>query len=320
VQKGIKSMRPNLTHELHISFNDLANDPLKTKSKVIAWLTEIGCDSFVEGVVEGLDLPFEYVDPDRDYFGEMGGEFSKISIYKFDRDYLVDLRAKAEARFGADITCELASMETKIWEEGWKDSFRPFSTRSFRVRPPWITEGEVQGLIPLVIEPGMAFGSGQHATTQICLQLIEDLVTSWPMNVRAHKNVADIGTGSGILAIALAKLGINELIASDIDPDAIQSSGFNSSLNQVKYEVKIGSIPEKKGPFDLVVANILTVVLRELVPSLKGHLKPGAHVILSGILAEEADEMAQVASTLSLTESKRVIRDGWAGLIFVLQD
>lgn len=309
-------MRPNLTHELHISFNQQSANPLATKDKVIAWLTEIGCDSFVEGVVEGLDLPFEYVDPNRDYYGEMGGGLSKISIYKFDRDYLIDLQSKVIARFGDTISCEIASMETKIWEEGWKDSFKPFSTEVFRVRPPWIVEENPNNQIPLIIEPGMAFGSGQHATTQICLNLIEQLVTSRPTSTRSQIRVADIGTGSGILAIALAKLGITRMIASDIDPDAIQSSKFNSSLNGVSYPVITGSIPENAAPFDLIVANILTVVLRDLVPKFSPYLAPQANIILSGILEEEADEMKEIALGMGLREKKRVLREGWAGLIF----
>ena len=136
--------------------------------------------------------------------------------------------------------------------EGWKDSFKPFATKKFYVYPPWEQNKEELGKIPLEVEPGMAFGTGQHATTQLCLAQIENLFES-----KTIETVLDVGTGTGILAIAAIKLGAKKLVGTDIDADAVIAAKENAVRNECSFEVFQDSVPADTNSYDFVIANIL---------------------------------------------------------------
>src|SRR5690606_19974632 len=127
---------------------------------------------------------------------------------------------------------------------------------------------------PLLIDPGMAFGTGQHETTRLCLREVESLKERGAF--KPETKILDLGTGSGILAIGAAKLGAKNIWATDIDPDAVMVAKANAELNQVALNVAPGGIPKGSDRmFDIVIANILTVILVKLMPDLARSLKPG---------------------------------------------
>ena len=184
------------------------------------------------------------------------------------------------------------------WMEAWKEHYHPIPIgRKLVILPAWINP-EGQDRIPIRIELGMAFGTGTHPTTQLCLALVEDFYDD--LEIKPESSVIDIGCGSGILSIAALKLGADKALGVDIDPEAIRASGDNAAINDVTHrlELGIGSVTEiKAGNFgihtaQLVLANILAPVLVQLLSQGLGELvSPGGWLVLSGILAEQSTEV-----------------------------
>lgn len=166
------------------------------------------------------------------------------------------------------------------WLAAWRRDLRPVRAGPFWVLAPWHTwEGEG---VPLVIEPGMAFGTGHHETTRLALSALA-------RHLRPGEKVLDLGTGSGILAIAAAKLG-GEALGVDIDEAVLPQAEENAIRNGVRVRFFLGSLEEAlpHGPFDLLVANLFAELHQELAPRYQKALAPGGRLLLTGILAEKA--------------------------------
>lgn len=303
-------MHPESTFELSIDYK--ADGVLSTgqiKEQVKAWLFEVGETSFVEGVVDGLDVDFDYENAGVDYYKDLGGDGAPLSIYRYDKDYLDQLNQRLCLKFGSQIKTSLSELATEAWMEGWKESFRPFATEKFYVYPPWCEETVVEPLISMVIEPGMAFGTGQHATTQLCLQQIEG------HEYTPASRSLDVGTGTGILSIAMKQLGCGHVDATDIDPDAIIACRENARANGQEFSIQQMSVPSQ-GTYDYVVANILFVVIRRIFDQLIKRVKPDGYLLISGVLKEEFKDMNQLASDCNLELIKCNDKDGWVSLLY----
>lgn len=194
-------------------------------------------------------------------------------------------RAAAE-EVRAALGGELAEVADQDWGEGWKRDFRPLDVGRVRVRPSWITGSPPPGAVEVVLDPGMAFGTGSHPTTSLCLAALSDLLAERP-----GASVLDVGTGSGILAIAARKLGAGRVAANDDDPKAVEVARENAAANGAEVEIALAPARRIPGAFDLVVANILANTLVELAPDLAEKLAPGGVVLLSGILAPQEEEV-----------------------------
>ena len=179
------------------------------------------------------------------------------------------------------------------WSTLWMKRFGPFRVgRRMLIVPPWKRENE-RGRTTIVVQPARAFGTGHHPTTAGALRAIESLI-----GARAPKSILDAGTGSGVLAIAAALLGMRdglerEIIAIDTDPTALENARVNARLNGVEKSIRFSSVPLASihRHFDLIAANILSHTLIELAPHLKRLVAPGGRLILGGFLADEADEV-----------------------------
>lgn len=171
------------------------------------------------------------------------------------------------------------------WADSWKSHFRPMTVgRRLLVTPSWETAADAGGRQVIIIDPGMAFGTGGHETTRLCLRCLEQVLGDG-----AHASrILDLGTGSGILAIAAAKLGAGQVDAVDIDEQAVRIAAENCSLNQVAEQVRCSATPLKElgEGYDVILANILAEELVRLAPEIVRRLAVGGSVILSGILAE----------------------------------
>lgn len=314
-------MHPPLTYELRVTFTGESKTALRSKKRLIDWLLLNGVESFVEGVLD-VDINQNQDEPPRDYYDELGGDLSPLSIYRYSRESLDDLSVKIGHDFAGMLETTLYTMDTSEWMEGWKESFKPFSTDIFYVRPPWIHTPPPDGKTELIVEPGMAFGTGQHATTRLCLELLGDLhltLEDAKSQGSSDLKILDVGTGTGILAIAAKKLGYIDVSGTDIEDDAILAAEENARLNQVQLNLFLGTFPKTIGdepPFkyDLVLANILAVVLIRLMPELKSITRDGGHLILSGILADEVEEVTERAKSCGLTVTKVVLREGWSAI------
>lgn len=303
-------MRPPKTFELRIFPH--GDNPATTKMEISGWLISQGWDSFVEGTVDDVDLILDQGQPDASMYDDLGGATGYLSLFKFEKEALEDLLSRLKNTFGNRLQFEWHSMDTEIWAEGWKESFRPITTQKFYIYPPWDDIPPPADKIPVCIEPGMAFGSGQHATTQLCLRAIETLVATLPN--RKSLRVCDVGTGSGILAIGLAKLGVGEVIATDVDADAILAAHKNAQDNQSQVTVQ-GIDKPNPGPFHLVVANIISSTIKRLLPEFASILAPGGWLIVSGILEEESDDVAAEGVKFHFKKHSLSLQDGWGCLI-----
>ena len=313
-------MPPKFTFELNILFHTEKRHLSETKEKVKAWLFAHGEESFVEGDIDDLDIDHEFVDPTRDFYNENGGSSTPIKLYSYDVEYLQDISARLLEAFSGHIDCRHSKMETIVWLEGWKASFKPIKTEKFYLYPPWEKKINDSKLIPMIIDPGMAFGTGQHATTQICLQALETLRID--NNAKDHLRCLDVGTGSGVLSIAANKLGFNTVHACDIDANAMVASKQNARANDVEIRVWKGSLPstnhlalKDSGPYDLVLANILFVVLDKIMNELTLEMKDHGKLILSGILSEQKQQMLQRARECGLKLLDEWEQSAWVGLL-----
>jgi ribosomal protein L11 methyltransferase len=202
-----------------------------------------------------------------------------------------DAAEEARAAMGGAIV----EVPDEDWGEGWKKDFRPLDVGRVRVRPSWIQEPPPAGAVEVVLDPGMAFGTGTHPTTALCLAALSDL-----LGERPGASVLDVGTGSGLLAIAARKLGAGRVAGNDEDPVAVAVARENAEKNGAALELTGAPVEEIPGAFDVVVANILANVLVALAPALAAKVAPGGVLLLSGILHPQEDEVrrAQIAAGL----------------------
>jgi ribosomal protein L11 methyltransferase len=200
------------------------------------------------------------------------------------------------------------------WSENWKRFFRPVQvTSTFLVKPPWSKIRLKKNQIPIDIYPGMAFGTGTHATTILCLKALERRLR------KKGISVLDVGTGSGILSIASARLGASDVLGLDIDGAAVENARENVERNHVSDIVKIrkGRIGDIQKRFDVIAANIDLKNLKRMRWSLIHHLKGRGFLILSGILEEEKDRLCQHYMNTELLQWIRTDQEGeWVCLLF----
>jgi ribosomal protein L11 methyltransferase len=158
----------------------------------------------------------------------------------------------------------------------------------------------------------MAFGTGQHATTMLCVKALEELETRGVQ----PDTLLDVGTGTGILAIAAHKLGYKTVTATDIDPDSIIAAGDNARVNQTPLILEQGTLPSRGAPYQVVMANIIFYVLRRIVGDLASQTAPGGFLILSGVLAEEARDMEALANPCGLILEHEDVQSDWCCQIY----
>lgn len=193
------------------------------------------------------------------------------------------------------------------WVAENQRSFQPFTVGPFWVHPSHVSDGMPSGLLPLRIDAGLAFGTGTHATTRGCLEMLATLDPSETVNA------VDVGCGSGILAIAMAKLWQRPVIGGDNDAEAVDVARENAELNGVanfcRFFVSAGlDTDELRGPapYDLIVANILAGPLVELSESFAAAVRPGGRVLLSGLLVEQAAQVLSAYGRHGFTFERRI--------------
>lgn len=316
-------MHPTKTFELRLQWLVSQNQIPKLKQKVIDYLLFHGVESFVEGTLD-VDINQNQDEPPKDHYHDMGGDYSPMSIYRYSRESLDDIKARLSTDFGSKIELTIHTMETSDWMDGWKDSFKPFSTDMFFVRPPWEKVAAPAGQVELIIEPGMAFGTGQHATTRLCLDLLGFTIRHASQSTLGKdlktQGVLDVGTGTGILGIAAVKCGFSGVLGTDIEEDAILAARENAGLNGVSCQWLLGTFPKSSSGhpnvYGVVFANILAVVILRLMDDLDAAVKPGGYLILSGILEAESDEVVRSAQARGLVLTKKSLLEGWSALLF----
>ncbi|MCW8109065.1 50S ribosomal protein L11 methyltransferase [Alteromonas ponticola] len=206
---------------------------------------------------------------------------------------------------GKDFNYRLEPLEDKDWEREWMENFHPmqFGSRLW-ICPSW-REVPDPDAVNVMLDPGLAFGTGTHPTTALCLKWLDGIDVE-------DKVVVDFGCGSGILALAALKLGAKKVIGIDIDPQALQASMENASRNNVADRLKV-YLPDDQPSLkaDIVMANILSGPLIELQDTITDYCKKGGSLVLSGILAEQIAKI-EAAYAKDITLDPSVIEGEWA--------
>lgn len=217
---------------------------------------------------------------------------------------------ESAAMISASTRLQRESLIDPGWATMWMTRFEPFTVGRFLIVPPWNREQRA-GLTRLVIQPGQGFGTGHHGSTYGVLRLLDDLCRK-----RDFARALDVGTGSGILAIAMRLLGVREITALDIDPVALENARENADLNHVSKHVRFSLVPlgSLRGRYDLITANILSSALIDLAPRLKRRLAPEGRLILAGILAREAQRVIAAYRPELRCIERRTDR-GWTALV-----
>jgi len=274
-----------------------------------------GAEALADALMEAGALSVSIEDRDagtaaeQAQFGEPGLDDPKawqrnwvVALLEADAD--VDALI-AKLKLPAELEREVEVVPEQDWVRLTQSQFEPIpiSDRLWIV-PSWHDAPDPDAIV-LVLDPGLAFGTGSHPTTRLCLKWLEQ-------NLRGGESVLDYGCGSGILAIAAKKLGAGKVIGTDVDAQAISASRANAERNHTEA---VFFLPDALpvGEFDVLVANILTNPLKALMPLLAGRVKTGGRIALSGILAEQADELLAIYSQF-FDMRLWATEDGWVCL------
>ena len=282
---------------------------------------ELICDIFFSFKLKGVacDVPIQEPDegfgtrtlPEPDGFAIKG----YFAINTETRDLVRTIQKKADALsgLGIHVSVESRDVDPADWEDAWKDHFdvTPVTDRIV-IKPDWKPYTSKPGEIIIHLDPGMAFGTGTHPTTAMCLELMD-------RHLIPGTRFFDIGTGSGILMIAAAKLGAEHIIGIDTDPTAVRVAAENLEKNQISDQQARVSCTSVDGPpderFDCIAANIIAQVIVDILPAIKKRMAPEAVGILSGIIQERMPQISNALDACGLKVIEEKVWDEWVALL-----
>ena len=247
-----------------------------------------------------------------------------VRAYLPARDESASARAVAEATealghlqaFGLRPIGELTTriVHEADWAEAWKAHFPVLRVgRRLVIRPTWRRHRRQPDDVVLALDPGMAFGTGLHPTTRLCLAGVESLADRGLLD---GARVLDVGCGSGILAIAAVKLGASHAVGLDTDPIAVEATSANAARNRLgrRIDARQGSLPSGDGPFDVALANLIASVLIDLSALLRDELRPGGVLLASGIFVDREADVRESFSKVGLEVAARSEEGEWVAL------
>ena len=307
--------------ELHIDTTHTGLEPVETM------LSALGIDGVViddetefHDFLESNRQYWDYVDEDLE--ASMHGK-SRVTFYlPADetgfaqmgevRLALEDLKARRSDC--GSLLLSLENLRDEDWENNWKQYYKPMEIgQRLLVIPQWEQVDPGQR-VPLILDPGLTFGTGSHATTRLCLTALEKTVAQ-------GDRVLDLGCGSGILSIAALRLGASQALAVDIDDKCLDVAYENAALNGIgkdRYTVRVGDVlsdgslrRELEGGYDIVVANIVADVIIALAPLVPAMLRPGGTFLCSGIIDDRAEEVRSALEAAGWTVLETQSADGW---------
>ncbi len=240
----------------------------------------------------------------------------KISIFVPEEKPLAEYISFLRERFSIlDISYEISTegLSENDWAESWKQYYKPIPLGRVTIVPAWERYEAKEGEVILSMDPGMAFGTGTHETTRLCLLLLQD-------EIKGGERVLDVGTGSGILSIAASKLGAKEANAYDIDPVAVKVARENVRDNgcegvTVNVSDLLRDVDLAGGKYDFCVANIVADIILRMLPDIRTYLIDGAPLILSGIIAPRADDVREGLSVCGFTVEREITENDWVAML-----
>ncbi len=293
---------------------------LEASVRVNEELSESVADVMARFAPGGVTLGYEAIQPDPDGEGKPRGPITVRAYLPWGSDLEARRAGLTEALWHLSRISPIPEpvfrevVETD-WSLEWKKNYRPVRIgRHLMIVPSWMDCQTAEDDVVLRLDPGMAFGTGMHPTTQLCLEALEE-------RIRPDQSVIDLGCGSGILAIAALRLGAAKASGWDVDPEAVRVARENATMNGVasRFEVRFGSLQDllnEKRSASVIVANILAGVLREMLRvSLAAAVQPGGCLILSGILLEQSESVETAVRESGLRLAERKIREDWVALV-----
>ena len=279
-------------------------------------LTVVSC-AVPEAAVDGL---FELIDAELftpTAWFDVEKQTCRVDVFLEDATQAFAVQTaltQAGETLGLSLTPTLGTLARSDWAESWKRFFHveKISARVV-VRPSWEAYQAEPGECVILLDPGLSFGTGKHATTQACLKFLDGLATENP-----HRSVLDMGCGSGILAIGAKLLGFADVRGFDNDPDCIQVSNENAEINGVSIPFSLDDLSHPHPHSDVVVANILAPVLIQFAPQVAGSAAQGpqARLVVSGILDEQYAAVRAAYEAQGLEEVESLLIENWRSGLF----
>lgn len=248
-------------------------------------------------------------------FPEIPEDVTRLVVF-FDADRPVnELRRQVQQTCaGADVAA-VAEYRDRSWETAWMQHFEALRlSERVAVGPPWDPPGQPDDGVALIIEPGMAFGTGSHATTRLCARILDEIIAA-----ERIESMLDVGCGSAILSMAAAGLGVTRVMGIDVDSKAVDVARTNAEANGFDDEaIELSTRPLEQidERFEVVVANILAPVLLELRRDLWDAVADGGHLVLSGIPLQRTDELREAFDRDDIDEVSAPARGDWRALHF----
>lgn len=248
-------------------------------------------------------------------------EYDEQAVGKLDeiRQGLLALRQRCPGKELGPLTVSAAPLDEEDWANSWKKHYPPqFIGRNLCVLPYWMDQGQAQGRLPIILDPGLTFGTGSHPSTQMCMAALET-------HLAPDSRVVDLGSGSGILSIAALRLGARTAVGVDIDPKAEDMARENAAYNgfgQERFRAFTGDVAGDRsaleslgGGYDLALVNIVADVILALCPVLPEIVRPGGLVICSGILDVRLEEVRRGLENRGLTIVEEHAQEDWRCLV-----
>ncbi|HYH97877.1 50S ribosomal protein L11 methyltransferase [Hyalangium sp.] len=265
-------------------------------------------DVLHEAGAMGLEVRDREAPPMPGVRGPNPGEAIVIAYFE-EADTAEAVRAQVAEDF-PDARLLLEEKPQQDWSNEWKALIKSVQVGRLWVGPPWEADAAPQDKVRIVIEPKMAFGTGDHPTTSLCLAAIDAYMASHP-----GASVLDVGTGTGVLAIAAKKLGASRVVGTDNDPTSVELAHENASVNGTpELELSGKELTQVKGPFDFVVANILANTLIALAPLIAPKVKE--RLVLAGVLAPQKAEVEAAYRAQGLIPEAGAAQGEWVRLDF----
>ena len=305
---------------------------LKTTTEAVDLISSMLDEIGIEGIEIEDNIPLSEADT-KGMFIDILPELppddgtAKVSFYLEDLSNLETILREIEEGLDdlsqfvnvGERTIAVSETEDKDWINNWKQYFKPFTVDHILIKPTWETVPEEHKDKLLVqIDPGTAFGTGMHETTQLCIRQLKKYVTS-------ETELLDVGTGSGILSIIALKMGAKHAVGTDLDPCAVPAVEENKEVNGIapeSFDMMIGNIIDDKEVqdkvgyecYDIVVANILADVLVPLTPVIVNQMKPGAVYITSGIIDDKEQTVVDAVKAAGLEILEVTYQGEWVSV------
>ena len=240
---------------------------------------------------------------------------ASVSVYlagKGHADTVAELRARF-SELGIDASIEINGVNEEDWANSWKEYYKPLKIGNrIVIVPAWEKYNATEDELVVKMDPGMAFGTGNHETTRLVIELLEK-------HVKGGERVLDVGTGSGILAICAARLGAGLCRAYDIDPVAVKVARENikdSGLENITCDVSdlLRGVDKKDGGYDIICANIVADIIIRMIPDISAYMNEGAVILASGIIVERSEDVISAFEAHGFYIAEKSVDNGWCAL------